>query len=265
MKPRVLARIAAVAAAALVLAGCSADAGAGDSTVIKVAAATTPMTDIVRAAGEAIGDGYTIELVEVADYVQPNVMLEAGEIDANFIQHVPFMEEFNTANGASLVGVQPVYLTMVSFYSKTLTSIDQLPQNGTVTLPQDRPNTGRALEMLKEAGIISLDPAVEKYQATLDDVTDNPRNLQFNQVELLQLNAAYEESDAVFNLPAFARQIGLDPFAEGLTLEEDPQFAVTLVTRADNQDSPEVAALKTAFTSEQVKAVVEEFGMHTAF
>lgn len=267
MTNRPLAATALLAAAALALTGCSSggDAGAAEDTVIQVAAATTPMTDIVNAASEAIGDGYSIELVEVADYVQPNVMLQAGEIDANFVQHIPFMEQFNEANGATLVGVQPVYLTAVAFYSKSLESIDQLPEGGSVTLPSDASNTGRALRMLADAGVITLDPAAPQFGATLDDITDNPRDLQFTQVDLLQLNAAYEEADAVFNLPAFARQIGLSPFTDGLTFEEDPTFAVTLVSRADNQDSPDVAALKAAFTSQQVQDVIAEYDMHAAF
>ena len=175
------------------------------------------------------------------------------------------MEEFNEGNDASLVGVQPVYLTAVAFYSQELDSIDELPDGGHVTLPADSSNLGRALQMLADAEIVTLDPEAERFEAGIDDITDNPRDLEFVQVELLQANAAYEESDAVFNLPAFANQIDLSPFEDGLTFEEDEQFAVTLVSREDNQDSPEVAALKEAFTSEQVVAVLEEFENTPAF
>jgi D-methionine transport system substrate-binding protein len=192
-------------------------------------------------------------------------MLAAGEIDANFVQHVPFMEQYNEGYDASLVGVQPVYLTAVAFYSKTLDSIDELPDGGHVTLPADAANLGRALQMLAEADILTLDPEVEKFQATMDDITDNPRDLEFVEVELLQANAAYEESDAVFNLPAFANQIDLSPFEDGLTMEEDPQFAVTLVTREEDQESPETQALIEAFTSQQVLDVLEEFESTPAF
>lgn len=265
MTHRALLPVASVAAAALALTGCGADGSADGTTTLQVAAATPPMTDIVEAASEAMGDGYEIEMVEVADYVQPNAMLEAGEIDANFVQHVPFMEQFNEANDASLVGVQPVYLTAVAFYSKDLESIDDLPEGGSVTLPADSANLGRALQMLADEGLLTLDPEADRFMADMDDITDNPRDLQFVQVELLQANAAYEESDAVFNLPAFANQIDLSPFEDGLTFEEDPQFAVTLVSREDNQDSPEVEALKEAFTSEQVQAVLDEFESTPAF
>jgi len=261
---RCLLPVSSLAVAALALTGCG-GGGADDTTTLQVAAATPPMTNIVEAASEAIGEGYEIEMVEVADYVQPNVMLEAGEIDANFVQHVPFMEQFNEANDASLVGVQPVYLTAVAFYSQDLDSIDDLPDGGHVTLPADSANLGRALQMLADEEVLTLDPEADRFAATMDDITDNPRDLEFVQVELLQANAAYEESDAVFNLPAFANQIDLSPFEDGLTFEEDAQFAVTLVAREDNADSPEVAALQEAFTSEQVQAVLDDFESTPAF
>lgn len=264
MTRRTLLPAATLTAVALTLSGCG-TGGDGGTTTLQVAAATPPMTDVVEAAAEAIGDGFEIEMIEVADYVQPNAMLEAGEIDANFVQHVPFMEEFNEGNDASLVGVQPVYLTAVAFYSQELDSIEELPDGGHVTLPADSSNLGRALQMLADAEILTLDPEAERFEADLDDITDNPRDLEFVQVELLQANAAYEESDAVFNLPAFANQIDLSPFEDGLTFEEDEQFAVTLVSREDNQDSPEVVALKEAFTSEQVLAVLEDFENSPAF
>lgn len=264
MTRRTLLPVATLTAVALTLSGCG-TGGDGGTTTLQVAAATPPMTDVVEAAAEAIGDGYEIEMIEVADYVQPNAMLEAGEIDANFVQHVPFMEEFNEGNGASLVGVQPVYLTAVAFYSQELESIEELPDGGHVTLPADSSNLGRALQMLADAEIVTLDSEAERFEAGLDDITDNPRDLEFVQVELLQANAAYEESDAVFNLPAFAGQIDLSPFEDGLTFEEDEQFAVTLVSREDDQGSPEVAALKEAFTSEQVLAVLEDFENSPAF
>src|SRR5699024_10266154 len=85
------------------------DAGAGEPTVLKVAAVQAPMTDVVKAAGEAIEDGYEVELVEVADYITANTILNSGDVYANFSQHIPYMQTFNEGNDAELVGVQPVY------------------------------------------------------------------------------------------------------------------------------------------------------------
>lgn len=254
----------AVAGAALLTTGC---AGSGDAgvTTIQVAATTTPMSDIVEAAAEVAPEGYEIEMVEVSDYVQPNVLLEAGEIDANLVQFEGFMEDFNEANDASLELVQPVYHTVVAFYSRELTSLDDLPEGGSVVIPNDSSNAGRAIEMLAEAGLVAIADGVEPFAATVDDIADNPRDLQITQVDLGQLNAAYDEADAVFNLPSFARQIGLTPEADGLLVEQDPAFAVSLVARADNADSPEIAALVEAVTSDHVREVIESLDVPPAF
>ncbi|KAF5291814.1 hypothetical protein FQR65_LT20404 [Abscondita terminalis] len=155
MKRPLIASIAIAAAALFVLSGCTPGSGAttepkteksaGETVVLKVAATTTPMPEIVKAAGEAIEAPYSIELVEVADYVQPNTMLEAGELDANFVQHKPFMEEFNRGNNASLVAIEPVYLTVVGIYSSKHDSMQAIPDGGRIVIPQDISNQARAL------------------------------------------------------------------------------------------------------------------------
>lgn len=273
--PARMARLAAAAAlttAALALAGCSAApnadstaAGDGDTQVLKVAATTTPMPEVVRAAAEAIEAPYSIELVEVADYVQPNTMLAAGELDANFVQHPPFMEDFNAGNNASLVAIEPVYLTVVGTYSSKHDSMEDIPDGGHIVVPQDVSNQSRALQMYAAAGLIKLDPKVDTWEVTVKDVIDNPKNLQFTEVDLMQLNAAYPEADGVFLHGTFARQLGLVPGEDAIAVEQDPQFAVSLVSRNDNQDSPDVKALAKAFHSDEVRAVLEEFDVPAAF
>ena len=271
--PRIRHTIAAIAAAsiAVLASGCAAasDPGAGadasQPVTIRVAATVTPMTDAVEAAAEVIEEGYEVELVPVSDYVQPNVLVQNGEIDANVVQFEGFMEEFNQANDADLVVVQPVYATVVAFYSKTLTDIQDLPQGGSIAIPNDKSNAGRALQLLAENGIVALDPATLPFQARVTDIVDNPRDLQITQIDLLQLNTAYDEMDAVFNLPSFARQLGLTPEEDGLVTEQDPAFEVSLVTRADNADAPEIAALTRAITSDYVRQVLEDLGVPAAF
>src|SRR5690606_27102383 len=140
--------------------------------------------------GEAIEDGYEIELVEVADYVTSNTILNAGDVYGNFSQHVPYMEDFNAGNDGTLVGVQPVYNFVIAFYSKTLDDIADLPDGATVAIPDDPSNTGRALKLLAAHDVISLDPAVDPYAATVKDVVDNPKHVEFLQVPIASLNAA---------------------------------------------------------------------------
>ena len=266
MKLRLVAALAA-ASLALLSTGCAqtGNTAAPKTVTIKVAATVTPMTDAVEAAAEMIGPGYKVQLVPVSDYVQPNVLLQHGEIDANVVQFPGFMEDFNKKNNATLVAVQPVYSTVVAFYSKTLSSLADLPDGGSVVIPNDKSNAARALQMLADEHIITLNQGVKRFAATVDDIKDNPRHLKITQVDLLQLNTAYDEADAVFNLPSFARHLNLTPEKDGLAVEKDPQFAVTLVSRTDNAHSAAIAALVKAITSDHVRKTLESLGVPPAF
>lgn len=256
---------AAAAAGALLLGSCSSAPQDADVVTLQVAAHAPPMTDVVLAAAESIEEGYEIEMVEVADYVQPNMMLSNGEIDANFVQHESFMEEFNEANGASLVLVQTVYETVVAFYSRELASLDELTDGASIAIPSDRANMGRALELLQAEGIITIEAGVAPFAADVKDIAENPRNLDITTIDLMNLNAAYEEVDAIFHLPSFVRQIGLTPDEDGIAVERDARFAVGLVTRAEDADSEMTEVLKRAFTTDAVRAVLEESGNPVAF
>jgi D-methionine transport system substrate-binding protein len=263
---RSTALLAAATASALLLTGCggqqpeaagaSSDAAA-EPTTIQVAAVTSPMTDVVEAAGEAIGDGFEIELVEVSDYVTANTLLNDGEIDANFSQHVPYMEEFNAANDGTLTGVQPVYNFVIAFYSKTLDDIADLPVGASVAIPDDASNTGRALKLLAGEGVIELDPAVDPYEATVEDIVGNPKELEFLQIPISSLNTAYEEADLVFQWPSHIAALGLNPEDDGLITELDDTFALHVVVREEDADSEATAALIAAFTSDEVREVIE--------
>lgn len=253
-------------AAALILTGCATQSapGASDSAdaaaepvTLDVAAVTSPMTDVVLAAAEVIEEGYEIELIEVSDYVTSNTILNAGDIDANFSQHVPYMEGFNAANDGTLTGVQPVYNFVIAFYSKTLDDIADLPAGATVAIPDDASNAGRALNMLANEGIIVLDPSVDPYAATVADIVENPKGLEFLEVGIGSLNAAYEEADLVFQWPSHIAALGLNPEDDGLITELDDTFALNLVVREEDADSEATAALVAAFTSDAVREVIE--------
>lgn len=261
------ARLAAtVLASALILANCSAptdndDAAAPatteETTTLEIAAVMSPMTDVVNAAAEAIEDGYEIELVEVSDYVTANVIVKDGDIDGNFSQHAPYMETFNAGNDASLVAVQPVYNFVIAFYSKTIDDIADLPTGGTVAIADDASNRGRALNLLADEGVITLDPEIDPYVATVEDITENPKDLEFLEVAISALNAAYEEADLVFQWPSHIAALGLTPEEDGLLTELDDTFALQLVVREEDADSPATEALKKAFTSDAVRDVID--------
>ncbi|WP_293698440.1 MetQ/NlpA family ABC transporter substrate-binding protein [uncultured Agrococcus sp.] len=257
-----------VAALALAATGCaSGDAGTadGETVTVQIAATVTPMTDAVEAAADVIEDGYEIELVPVSDYVQPNTLVHNREIDANLVQFEPFMQDYNDKNDADLVFIQPVYYVVAAFYSQSLDSLDELPEGGSVVIPNDRSNAARALELLASEGIIELDPDAEPFDATMRDIVDNPRNLDITQVDLMQLNTAYEEADAAFNLPSFARHIDLTPEDDGIAVESDDRFGLGLVAHADNADSEAIGAVQRALTSDHVRTTLEDLGVPPAF
>lgn len=248
--------------AALILVSCApgtADGAGEDSApvTLQVAAVTAPMTDVVEAAADAIEDGYEIELVEVSDYVTANTILNDGDVYANFSQHLPYMESFNAGNDGTLVGVQPVYNFVIAFYSKTLTDIAELPVGATVAIPNDPSNAGRALKLLAEEGIITLDSAVDPYASTVDDIAENPQDLEFLEVPINSLNAAYEEADLVFQWPSHIAALGLNPQDDGLITELDDAFALNLVVRGEDADSAATEALERAFASDAVREVIE--------
>src|SRR5699024_10061340 len=183
-----------------------------------------------------------------------------GDVYGNFSQHEPFMEEFNDKNDGSLVAVQPVYNFVIAFYSKTVDSIDALLEGGVVAIADDSSNRGRALKLLSDEGLITLDPDVDPYAASVDDIIENPKNLEFLEVSIGALNAAYDEVDLVFQWPSHIAALGLTPEEDGLITELDDAFALDLVVREDDADSEATQALKEAFTSDAVREVIESNG-----
>lgn len=256
-----------VLSAGLLLAACgngseNAESTASESTtsedtVIKVASHTTPMTDIVELGAEVVEEPYTIELVEVSDNIQYNEAVLNDEADASFAQHEPFMEVFNEERNGDLVAIQPIYNAVVGFYAPEYESIEDIEDGAEVAIPSDMTNEARALHILDAQGLIDVP---DETFVTVDDITENDKNLNFTHVDLLNLNASYQDGvDLVFNYPTYISEIGLTP-EEALFLEEDDsnRFALQIVTREGNADSEKIQALKAAFTSQEVYDYLEE-------
>ena len=228
--------------------------------VIKVASQAPPMTDVVKKAAEvAKKDGWEIQLVQVNDNVAYNDMVANKEADASFAQHKPFMEKFNSEKGANLVAIQPIYDAKVGFYSKDYQSIDEIPEGSQVAIPSDLSNEGRALAILNEVGLIELAEGVGT-NGTTKDIVNNPKNLEWLPVDLLNLAEAYSEPGValVYNYPTYISKIGLKPVdAIFLEKEIDDRFSIQLVAREDNKDSEKIQALKKAMTSPEVRAFLE--------
>lgn len=224
-----------------------------ENTELKVASQTIPMTEVVELAAEAIEEPYTVEMVEVADNIQYNEALLNEEVDANFAQHEPFMEMFNAERDGNLVAIQPIYNAIVGYYSPVYDSIEDIEDGAEVAIPSDATNEARALMILEQHDLITISDDVT-YEATVDDIEENPHDFTFTHVDLLNLTSSYEDGvELVFNYPTYIDSIGLTPDdAVFLEEDEDNTFAITLVAREDNQDSEAVQALQEAFTSDEV-------------
>ena len=249
-----------VSALVLVLAACgSEEESAEEDTEITVVSQTTPMTDIVEIAAEAIEEPYTVKLIEVADNIQYNEAVFNDEADASFAQHEPFMEQFNAESDADLVAMEQIYNAIVGFYSPVYDSIDELEDGAEVAIPSDPTNEARALMILDNADIITLADEVT-YKASVDDIEDNPKDLNFTHVDLLNLSSSYEDGiPLVFNYPTYIEPLGLTP-SDAVLLEDDDEntFAIRVVAREGNEDSDKIKALNEAFTSEEVYDFLNE-------
>ncbi|MEK3782105.1 MetQ/NlpA family ABC transporter substrate-binding protein [Paenibacillus sp. FSL R5-0810] len=254
----------------LLLAGCgqnqngkedqeSGQSGAGEEVTLKVAALIPPMTDVLEMAKPKLKEeGINLEIVILSDNVQPNNALANKEVDANFFQHVPYMEEYNANNGSELVPVVPIYNAVFGAYSKRYDKIEDLPEGATIAIPNDPSNIGRSLVMFEKNGLIKLKEGVG-IKATQADIIDNPKNYKFKEVDLLMLARTLDDVDMVAMTPAYAKPLGLTPKNDALITEgKDSEFTITLIARKDNVDSEPIQKLAKAMTSQEVKKFFED-------
>ncbi|MFP4976921.1 MetQ/NlpA family ABC transporter substrate-binding protein [Paenibacillus sp. CN-4] len=234
-------------------------AGAGEPVKIKVATLIPPMTDILEIVKPLLlEDGVDMEIVVLSDNVQPNEALANKEVDANFFQHVPYMEQFNESKKANLTAIQPVYDAIYGAYSKRYKSLDELPEGATLAVANDPTNTGRSLVMFEEAGLLKLKEGVG-YAATPADIVENPKNFKILEVDLLMLARTLDDADLVAMTPAYAKPVGLTPKKDALATEspENP-YSITLVAREDNKDSDAIKKLAARISGPEVKKFLED-------
>ncbi|KOR88070.1 MetQ/NlpA family ABC transporter substrate-binding protein [Paenibacillus solani] len=254
----------------LVLAGCGQQATkdeAAESTspqakeevTLKVATLIPPMTEVLELVKPMLKEeGINLDIQILSDNVQPNNALAHKEVDANFFQHVPYMEEYNANNGSELVPVTPIYNAVFGAYSKKYKTIEEFPDGATIAIPNDPSNIGRSLVMFEKNGLIKLKEGVG-IKATQADIVENPHQYKFTEVDLLMLARTLDDVDMVAMTPAYAKPLGLTPKKDGLVTEgNDSDFTITLVARKDNVDSEPIQKLAKAMTSPEVKKFFEE-------
>jgi len=234
----------------------------GDATLkVKVGATPVPHAEILAYIRDnlAAAAGLEIEIVEFTDYVQPNLALNDGTLDANFFQHVPYLDNFNESRGTDLVSIANVHIEPLGIYSKTITDLSQVPDGAVITIPNDDTNGGRALNLLVANGFITLKPDAG-YSATVADIADNPKNFKIVELEAAQLVRALDDSSLAVINGNYALEGGLIPSQDALALEsgDGNPYVNILAVKRGNENDEAILALVKLLNSPEVKAFIEE-------
>nr|WP_317322728.1 MetQ/NlpA family ABC transporter substrate-binding protein [uncultured Flavonifractor sp.] len=236
--------------------------GSLEGTVIKVAASPTPHAEILKVAKEVLAkQGITLEINEFTDYIQPNMVTEDGQVDANYFQHITYLNDFNAQNGTHLVSVADLHYEPFGIYAGKTSALDQLADGASVGVPNDPTNEGRALLLLQQEGLITLKEGAG-LTATKLDIAENPKNLQIEELGAAQLPRSLDSLDLAVINGNYALQAGLNA-ADALAIEatdgEAAQAYVNvLAVKEGREEDPAIQALVAALESDEVKAFMEE-------
>ena len=262
-KLSVLAAATLVAAAAFV-SGCGSNAPAGGTettknTVVTVAATPVPHSEILNEIKPLLAkEGIDLKIIEFTDYVKPNLALADKEVDATFHQHLPFLEKFNAEHNTNLISAGNVHIEPMGVYSHKIKTLSDLSLKAKGAIPNDPSNGGRALLILQAAGLIKLKDG-GTVSSTVQDITDNPKQLQFSELDAAQVPRAIDDVDIAVINTNFALEAGLNPLKDSLFLEaKDSPYANILAIRAGDESRPEIQKLLKALQSPEVKKFIED-------
>ena len=226
---------------------------AGEPVVIRIGASITPHSEILKAADELLREkGYQLDIVEFDDYILPNLNVESGELDANFFQHRPYLNNFNEENDTHLVSVAVVHYEPFGLYPGKTTSLDSLADGAQISIPNDGTNEARALLLLQEKGYIKLKDGVG-ITATINDIAENPKNIEFKEIEAAQLPNTLKDVDYAIINSNYAIEAKLNPVKDSLIIEGSASaYGNILAVKQGNENAPKIKALKAALESKQV-------------
>ena len=232
----------------------SAPAGSAETVKLSVAASPTPHAEILKQCVDILKEqGIELVVNEYSDYVVPNTAVEDGDEDANYFQHVPYLDNFNAERGTHLVSVAGVHIEPMGLYAGKSASLDAIPDGGKVAVPNDPTNEGRALLLLEAQGLIKLADS-SKLDSTPKDIAENPKNLEFVELEAAQVPAALDEVDIAAINSNYALGAGLNPVEDALVIEAaDSPYVNVLVVKEGSENNEAVQALVKALQSDTVK------------
>jgi len=230
-----------------------------EKTKLVVGATAKPHAEILEVVKPKLAEqGVDLEIKEFTDYVQLNPALKDGQIDANFFQHIPYLEDYNKNNSANLVWVVKVHTEPMGVYSKKIDSLDKLAAGAQVGIPNDATNGGRALMVLENAGLIKLKEGVG-VTATEQDIAENPKKLKITMMDAPMLPRALDDMDLCVINSNYAIEANLNPVKDSLFMEpKDSPFANVLVVNEKDKENEAIKKLAAALQSPEVKAFLEE-------
>ena len=257
--------IAAALTGALVLGtvGTSVVFAADDDKTITVAASETPHSEILEAAKPILEEeGYDLEVTVFDDYVQPNEVVESGDFDANYFQHIPYLNSFNEEKGTHLVNAGGIHYEPFGIYPGTKSSLDDIADGDTIAVPNDTTNEARALLLLQDNGIITLKDGVG-LEATVNDIEENPYNVEIVELAAEQVARVAEETSYIVLNGNYALQAGYSVSKDALAYEtSDSEAAKTYVNviavKEGNENSDKIKALVDVLKSDEIKDFINE-------
>ena len=228
------------------------------AVTLKVGVSPVPHAEILGAVKDKLAkEGINVEIIEFTDYVQPNLALNDKNLDANYFQHKPYLDEFAQSRNLKLVSAGAIHLEPMSVFSKKIKDLKDLPDGARVAIPNDPTNGGRALLVLQSAGLIKLRDGAP-ITATPQDITENKKNLQFSELEAPQLPRSLEDADiSVININ-FALEAKLNPKDAIFTESSDSPYANIVAVREGDENRPEIKKLIEALTSQESKDFIEK-------
>lgn len=262
-----------VAALAVILVACGSDdkketsgSEGGETKALTVGASNTPHAIILEKVAPILEEqGIELKIEEYTEFVLPNKDLESGDLDANFFQHIPYLESQMEDHGYDFVNAGEIHIEPIGVYSKKHDSLDDLPDNATVLVSNSVADHGRILAMLEDKGLITLADGIDKTAAEVKDIVENPKNIEFDaNYEAALLTQLYnnDEGDAVLINSNYAIDAGLNPLEDSIAIEESesPYVNIIAVQKGD-EDQEEIKALIEALTSEDIQDfILEEWG-----
>ena len=232
-----------------------------DDKVITVGASPSPHAEILNAISDLLADeGWELKVVEYNDYVQPNLALESGELDANYFQHYPYLEDFNKENGTKIVSAGAVHYEPFGIYAGKCSSLDELSDGAKIAVPNDTTNEARALLLLADNGLITLKEDVG-LTATKNDIVENPNNYDIVEIEAAQLPRSLQDVDVAVINGNYAIEAGLK-VSDALVAEKSDSIAATtyaniVAVKEGEENSEKTLALVDALTSETARRFIE--------